>query len=197
MCGLVGYAGPPLAYHGRIDAAAAQAARRGPHSWGWAWWDGTGWRTARGSGPLPALPDAATGAVAIVGHSRLATCGSTPGDTPPVRESQPFTAGRYLVAHNGTVADPAALAGRPVVVDSEAILAAMERLSIDDITARMGPAPSALIVATADRVVLVRKPGDSLAAHPLYLLESDGARYACSRPFHPSCHLAAEGITVL
>jgi asparagine synthetase B (glutamine-hydrolysing) len=97
MCGLFGFFGqhPDM---DRLAMAAVLAARRGPDGWGVL----TDYSYERGLGRLPAT--LARGIVAerfVVGHCRLATVlGSK-----TVQDGQPIRVGRYVVAHNGTVAN--------------------------------------------------------------------------------------------
>lgn len=197
MCGLVAVRG--VTELSLLGQAARAAARRGPHSYGWAWRTGApgdDWQTSYGPGPLPEPPPQTGGCMLVVGHSRLATCGSRPGDMPPVSEAQPFIDDWLLVAHNGTVTDPDRIAGRHVDVDSQAILIALKAgQSVEEVFARIGDAPQAAIIANMTGFVVVRMPGRKRPAHPLWELDVPTGVYISSQPFHPACRLLPEGIT--
>lgn len=97
MCGLFGFSGmwPDLKL---LATAASLASKRGPDSWGLM----TDITMERGLGRLPEM--LARGIVAkrfAIGHCRLATVLGTK----TLKNSQPLIVGRYVVAHNGTVAN--------------------------------------------------------------------------------------------
>lgn len=97
MCGLFGFFGqmPDL---DRLGDAAMLAAKRGPDAWGIV----TDVYSERGLGRLPeSLARNIDARRYVIGHSRLATVlGSK-----TLRDGQPLQVGRYVVAHNGTVAN--------------------------------------------------------------------------------------------
>lgn len=181
MCGVTALVG---SVPGDVVLAAVKgAARRGPHTNGWAYLDGDGWRVERSAGRL-GLPKHA-GRVRV-GHSRLATSGRRPGDAPPVEESQPYESGRYLIAHNGTVR------AAQTPVDSLEVLRRLETGS-DPLSAFDG-SPQALIWAADGWLRAVRVPGDRLAAHPLYAAEGVAWWAVASGPL-PGGRLLGEGET--
>ena len=97
MCGLFGFfgAGPDM---DRLAMAAVLAARRGPDGWGVL----TDVSAERNLGRLPStLARGITADRFVIGHCRLATVLGTK----QVGACQPLQTGRYVVAHNGTVAN--------------------------------------------------------------------------------------------
>lgn len=125
MCGLFGFWGNRPDTE-RMALAALLASRRGPDGWGIV----TDQASNRGLGRLPQqqVRDIAAERF-VIGHCRLATVlGSK-----TVRDGQPLLVGRYLVAHNGCVANGADLSSAFGYVpatrnDSEAIGQLMCRL---------------------------------------------------------------------
>lgn len=126
MCGLFGFygRGPDP---DRLAMAGVLAARRGPDGWGVL----TDLTYERGLGRLPSM--LARGIVAdrfVMGHCRLATVlGSK-----TIHDGQPLRVGRYVVAHNGCVANADALREafgyQPVTRnDSEAIGLLLHRMA--------------------------------------------------------------------
>ncbi len=178
MCGLalvLGDAPDEVVY-----AAARWAGQRGPHEHGIATWTPDGWDVHRASGPLTALPDSGS----VVAHSRLATCGASPGDAPEVAEAQPYTTGRYLIAHNGTIPDHVVrrYIDPPPDVDSMALLLALEA-GVEP-PAVLGETPAAAAVIWSDGLgyYAYRQPGDRTQAHPLYVSAGDGWTVVTSGP---------------
>lgn len=97
MCGLFGFFGHRPDMHILADAALL-AARRGPDGWGIM----TDHCIERGLGRLPAV--LARSIVAdrfVIGHCRLATVLGSKS----IQDGQPIRVGRYVIAHNGTVAN--------------------------------------------------------------------------------------------
>lgn len=97
MCGLFGFFGngPDM---DRLAMAAVLAAKRGPDGWGIL----TDCTYERGMGRLPST--LARGIVAdrfVIGHCRLATVLGSKS----VHDGQPIRVGRYVISHNGTVAN--------------------------------------------------------------------------------------------
>lgn len=126
MCGLFGFSGPGRGDRLLLGQIAGLAGRRGPDAWG-VWADG---RRHANMGRVTAQAVAAIPAPrTLIGHARLATV----LDTKRPECCQPIRAGRWVVAHNGTVPNVQALSRRfgfslSTGVDSEAIahlLAAM------------------------------------------------------------------------
>lgn len=202
MCGVVGYCGVGADLE-VLTRAAAEAASRGPHSFGWSWWDGERWTHERGPGPLPAPPDDVAGVKVALGHSRLATTGERPGDAPDPAEGQPLEllpadgrASSILLAHNGNVP------GAETVVDSLELLERIgERRRLLDLrgaalvaTGELCPDATVALVATWSELVTVRLPGADRPPHPLHELRSPTHRYLCSRPFDPGCVMVPEGV---
>lgn len=200
MCGLVCAVGSPQPEV--VRALAARAAERGPHSYGWGFGRPTGagtsvpgweWRFDRGSGPLPAPTRAMT--EVVIGHSRLATTGSRPGDAPPSAEAQPVCIGGWVVAHNGDVPDIGALTDREVTIDTEAIALALDRgMPLDDVISALAGTPQALVVSSGPVTWAIRVPGKRRPAHPLWRVDIDGTVYLCSRPMRGGVELP-EGVT--
>ena len=125
MCGLFGFfgSGPDM---DRLAMAAVLAAKRGPDGWGIL----TDCTYERGLGRLPSV--LARGIVAerfVIGHCRLATVLGSKS----VHDGQPIRVGRFVVAHNGTVANSdelrEAFGYRPTTRnDSESIALLMHRM---------------------------------------------------------------------
>lgn len=178
MCGLVVVLGvPPM---DALALAVEGAGARGPHQHGWATRAPSGWRMTTGSGRLP-LPPTAGLPRAQVGHSRLATSTSRPGDRPSLGEAQPYTdGGQFLVAHNGTIAEP-----RHYRPDSLLLLAALiAGEPMLDVLAR-ADRPGALIWADRSaRLHAARVDGPHTAGHPLYVGEGDGWALLSSSPIN-------------
>lgn len=180
MCGIVVLAGkvPP---HIEVIAISGAAAR-GPNTHGWAFRDEQeGWTVLRYPGRLiyqtypriSGIRSISKGAL-YIGHSRLATVGSRPGDAPPLHEAQPYVSrGEFLVAHNGTVPDTVSLRqkGR---VDTEMLLAELE--AGRDPSGMLGRAgsPQAAVWATGAAVAACRMNGTDIPANPLYVLRGRG-----------------------
>lgn len=126
MCGLFGFFGnrPDVE---RLATAAVLASKRGPDGWGIL----TDYTYERGLGRLPAV--LARGIMAerfVVGHCRLATVLGSKN----IHDGQPIRVGRYVVAHNGTVANAEdlkrAFGYHPLTRnDSEAIGLLMHRMT--------------------------------------------------------------------
>ena len=184
MCGLRGYAGARAPDMGRLSSAARLAARRGPDAWGIT--TETGERRGLGR-----LRDEDVGAVSpsrvVVGHCRLATVigSKTAGNCQPLR------AGRFVVAHNGTVPNAAELVARWRMApatgnDSEVIALLLDRLdgsAADRLTAALamvdhGGHYAVAVLDTADMQVLLR--ANSI---PLWRYASqDGTYWGSVRP---------------
>jgi hypothetical protein len=199
MCGLVALVGPVPA---PVAAAAVRgASRRGPHSHGWAAYEAgsdAGWAVVRGRGPL--RPPPALGG-RLVGHSRLATNGTAPGDVPPLDESMPFIERGHLFAHNGVVYDGWWYG--PVTVDS---LAAMLRglaasteggAALQAGLEEASDGPSAAVWGDPEgRLWAARYAGRALPPQPLY--RASGAGWtAVSSGVLPNGRLVPEGVTAL
>lgn len=175
MCGLIFTSGD--APSDLVAAAVRWAGQRGPHEHGTAAFDGNAWQVQRGRGPLSAVPDGT-----VVGHSRLATMGASPGDAPSIAEAQPYTTGRFMVAHNGTIPVEVTARYAHVTVDSEALLVELERGGTPVDVLADTPAPAALLWADGSQVFAYRHPGRRLAAHPLFLADGNGWRVLSSGP---------------
>lgn len=182
MCGLIATIGvvPRALYVEGVTAAA----RRGPHSWGWAEHEGD-WKVERGKGRLSPRKDPS---LLAVGHSRLATSSSTPGDTPPAAEGQPLLRDGWVFAHNGASSSNLC-DGYPAPSDSHAIFAAILTHGMNPDFARtfrdlLGGAPHAMILAHPDRgLTAIRVDGDNVPAHPLYLQDATpGGIISSGRP---------------
>lgn len=171
MCGLWGYAGAAAPDMGRLAMAARLAARRGPDAWGIT----TETRERRGLGRLPddAVQTVAQNRV-VLGHCRL----STVLGTKTTAACQPLRAGRFVVAHNGCVANAGKLVDRfglsPATGnDSEVIAMLLDRLegqAGDRLTAALrmidhGGHYAVAVLDTADMQVLLRANGIPLWRH--------------------------------
>jgi predicted glutamine amidotransferase len=187
MCGIFAYAGTAAPDPELLALAAAEAARRGPHGYGW------GYRQPDGSlhvyrqlGPLNGDIRKITqiGAGAVIGHARLATQGAMCTDSSGL---QPVTADGHLLAHNGNIYNPGDLADPGYATDSAALAAQYA----DRRAAGLPPAGALTLtmvsaVTPASAVVILDASGVMLAWRrrlPLYLHENDNGRYLSSRPF--------------
>jgi asparagine synthetase B (glutamine-hydrolysing) len=97
MCGLFGFFGyrPDMNV---VAEAALLAARRGPDGWGVM----TDHSVERGLGRLPTpLARSIAADRFVIGHCRLATVLGSKS----IQDGQPIRVGRYVVAHNGCVAN--------------------------------------------------------------------------------------------
>lgn len=194
MCGLTLLAGPVPAEV--ADVAVMGAARRGPHSHGWAVaYDR--WDVTRGAGPLgrpPRLRADMPVADLYIGHSRLATSGASSGTVPDPNEGQPIVVDGTLVAHNGRILDPDLLDRYPATVDTGSFAAALADGEPLDRLASAADGPQAAIIATIDGSIwTARYRGGDNPAHPLYLLAGDGWLAISSGPL-PGRALLPEGI---
>lgn len=170
MCGLVALVGDVPAAVART--AVIGAARRGPHSHGWAV-DAGEWKIGRDYGPMmPA--DYPAGTAMRIGHCRLATCGSAPGDAPPLEESMPFAYAGAVLAHNGTVTDPEAhCGGRPCPVDSWAILYRAVDDGLEAAFDKASDGPHAALFAMHGQLFGIRVAVPGTPAHPLHAVRTD------------------------
>lgn len=196
MCGIVAATGPWT--RSDITSLMERAADRGPHGWGV--FTSAGRHVGLGKFSPDALPSH-FGAGALIGHTRLATCGNARDPD----ELQPLAFTGCAIAHNGTVPHPDDWAPRYAVLtanDSEILgawlLFHVEQFGLDwraalcDL-ARQLTTPYALAIWTPTDVWLMRR------THPLYTTprQQPGAlRFACSRPWVGCEHLALEDTPV-
>lgn len=195
MCGIFAYHGATCPDPGLLEAAALEAARRGPHGHGWAGRrpDGT-YTEHRQLGPLNSGLAAlrATRETAVLGHARLATFGAH-DDSGGL---QPVTLDGHAIAHNGNVYNAAQLAGGHET-DTQSLAAAYAALRAE------GTSPGSALTAVIGQasqeawaVVVLDAAGGALYAHrryhPLYQLRTPAGLYLSSRPFHGHCELLPE-----
>jgi predicted glutamine amidotransferase len=204
VCGLVAFT--PSVPRTVLYKALPRVAARGPHSYGWAWFDKDNSYTVaeQGAGPLVRIPVKSAGAPVTVGHSRLATSTDTSGSVPSPLEGQPLISERQILAHNGNSNDPSLLAhstGAPH--DSSAIFVLAQQLGIWELARPdkhflFGGSPHALILATNSRasIFVLRVPGDKIPAHPLYQTTFPGGGVlVSSTPALASSTLLEDGLT--
>jgi hypothetical protein len=153
------------------------------------------------AGSLPGRPPPPPGTI-LIGHSRLATSTSRPGDLPDPAEGQPLTSqdGCCAVAHNGAGTNAGLLkrASR-TPRDSSGLLellvaggpgALLEQEELLD------GAPHAVLLAYPGLIAAWRRPGPRRDAHPLYLLRyPDGGWLVTQRGDRHD--LLGDGLTVL
>lgn len=190
MCGLTGFVGEPPA--DVVERAVAGAARRGPHTHGWATWAGE-WGVRHGDGPL--TPSVVPG-LATVGHSRLATSGRQPGTVPSAADGQPLLLDGHVLAHNGRVTNDEILDTFPAAIDSGSLLAAIcAGELVQDLLDVASDGPHALIVGapTGDLTVARWAGRNGRPAHPLYFAGGRSWSVVSSAPL-PGGALLAEGI---
>lgn len=181
MCGLWGFSGPRHADPQRLTVAACLAAMRGPDSWGIT--TETADRTGMGrlsAQHVAALPPSRV----VVGHCRLATVLGTKHR----QACQPIRSGRFVVAHNGTVPNAAALTARfglqPETGNDTEIIAlllnAMDGPAADRLAQALdlvdhGGHYALAVLDTSDGQVLLRARG-----LPLWRHVNDGGTYWAS-----------------
>lgn len=189
MCGIFAYTGGGAPDPGILAAVAAGAGQRGPHGHGWA---GHGVTPHYRLGPLRAADTAVVTGPRVLGHARLATT-SSPADRAGL---QPIAVDGHLVAHNGTITNPADLwpgAG----TDSVALAHAYARHRA------AGVPPTAALTAvigrarhTAWAIVVLDATGE-LVAHraglPLWVTHHRTGLYLSSRPI-PDAHPLPAGV---
>lgn len=193
MCGLTAFIGEPPPE--LIGLACAGAAKRGPHSHGWATYAGE-WAVRYGAGPI--TPAVVPG-LSTIGHSRLATSGRQPGTVPDAADGQPLVLDGHVLAHNGRVTNAELLDTFPASIDSGSLLAAMVAGElVQDLLAVASHGPHALIVGapTGDLTVARHHGADDYPAHPLYLATGRGWSVVSSAPI-PNSRLIPEGVHVL
>jgi hypothetical protein len=189
MCGLIVLRGNvPMVVRG---AAVRGAGARGPHSWGAAAWRPSSqtWGRVVGAGRLMRVPVA--GDQMVVGHSRLATSTSSPGDAPDPAEGQPLVDGPLMVAHNGTLS---AAEQKPwmTVPDSLSLLEGL-RAGIspaERLTATR--APQAALWSDGRRLWAGRWDGGGVPAHPLWAIGWEDW-LAVSSGYFPGAIMLASG----
>jgi predicted glutamine amidotransferase len=201
MCGIFAYSGAAAPNPDLLTAAAAEAARRGPHGYGWGYQqpDGSPYvyrQLGTLNGDLKLIT--ALRSTAIVGHARLATQGAMCTDRSGL---QPITAGGHLLTHNGNIYNPGELAPPGFATDSAALAAryAAHR------TAGLPPAAALTqtltsAVTPASAVVVLDASGALTAWRrklPLYLHEHERGRYVSSRPFAAARLLPEETVIKL
>lgn len=174
MCGLIAHSGqvPEEDWLMTLEGAAA----RGPHSHGWAVWDGDRWTVDLRAGRI--TDHRAPRGMVRVGHSRLATSTNQHGTLPDPSEGQPLVSkdGSLMVAHNGSSVSPSllALAGDRRPRDSWALLHLLALAEGRDVAVRLEEAleddtPQALVWAYGPSLHFYRHAGRYRPAHPLYL----------------------------
>lgn len=194
MCGLYAYhrrSGPPQA--DLLAHLATLAGTRGPHAHGHA----TAGVRHVAPGPVnPASLAAVTGSV--IGHARMATA----GHYQDLRTAQPLQAGRYWVAHNGTIPGHRFHATTHAVTlqtdsDSELLAHLLPRAAslagvaslLDLLTPGL---PLALLTLDDQGVITATR-----RAHPLHVRRAPEGTYLCSIPFPGSEPLADQTVTRL
>lgn len=178
MCGLFGFVGNPDM--DIVRAIAGEAAKRGPHAWGFAFDCGT----VNGMGCLlnhMRMLDCLEGASWCIGNARMATFGAS-----DERNNQPIRVGKVTVVHNGNIYAAGEIMHRfghtpQTQSDTEALAVVLDADLPDfgffDIP--YGGAPQA---------ALWKRKGEpavhaACMGHPLYYtLDLEGCVYLCSRP---------------
>ena len=182
MCGMFGYSGDRPPDPALLHRIAGAAARRGPHSWGFAVVrHGSPARYVYPSAYPGTLPAAALGHTAIIGHFRLATT----GDYHAITQAQPLADARHAIVHNGVIPHPETYAGVDRLEtgsDSEAVLVLLRQgYTLTEIRDRL-----ALVHPTIRQAMLaLGRDGTVQAAtagHPLWVLETETGRYYGSVP---------------
>lgn len=169
---------------------AVEAARRGPHAFGWVSDRGIQRKAGNLADFALEIPEADW----LIGHARLATS----GDYRDLRNNQPIQSHGISLVHNGNVYAYREIYQQFGFVpetenDSEALIA----LYLHDpnwqqaILAVAQSSPLAAILRTPHTTYVLR------AGHPLYKAEIDHCLYVCSRPFHPGCVPVDYGVTAL
>jgi glutamine phosphoribosylpyrophosphate amidotransferase len=189
VCGLFAYTGSAAPDPALLETAAAGAATRGPHGYGWA---GHGIPARHGTGRLPAAEAATLTALRIIGHARLATMGAAHDDPAGL---QPVRAPGAWLAHNGNVYNAAQL-DATAPTDSAALAVAY---SGHRIFAGMTPAEAlkATLGVAEQRawaVLILDASGFLLSARhrlPLWRLGTSTGAYYSSRPL-PGAELIPE-----
>jgi asparagine synthetase B (glutamine-hydrolysing) len=188
MCGIFAYHGTGAPDPDLLDAAASEAARRGPHGHGWVTRFPGGELSEHRqlgelNGDLALLHDAAG---TVLGHARLATFGSWSDP----EHFQPVVTAGHAIAHNGNVYNAGDLAaGAPTDTHALAVAYAALRTAgtppgqaLAELIARVRQQAWAVVILDADGTLLAHRH-----YHPLYASQSEGGVYVSSRPFHPSC----------
>ena len=193
MCGLFAYMGTDTPDPQLLGLAAAGAATRGPHGYGWVAQDWTGRGHVRhGIGKLPADDAAQLRAPRILGHARLATMGAAHDDPDGL---QPVYSGGHWLAHNGNVYNAAKLdADAPT--DSAALATCY---SGHRLHGGLPPVPAMLAtIGQADQrawaLLILDDAGMLLASRhqlPLWWLATSTGSYYSSRPL-PGARLVSE-----
>lgn len=205
MCGIAAFAGatPDLEL---IAELGELAERRGPDGSGWAVYrDREGWAVERDhTAALSAvpLPEGAGMARLIIGHSRLATDGGADAEG----RCQPYAAGEYVVAYNGSL--PGVWPHGDTAEITRAVLAGGPRGGLTDFLEQ-----AEALDADRQAVVLgVGRPGEIGAqlwiaqrvgfygAMPLWVDRRPEGMYLCSRKFPGARELrllGADGVRCL
>ncbi len=181
------------------ENALRTQSHRHPHGWGVAWYDGPTPRVRRGL--IPAHADGAFVRAALAARSSIVIAHVRDASIGPVRRenTHPFASGRWLFAHNGTVArfrrsarvraaieaeiDPRLRATIRGDTDSERCFQLFLTLLAARVPTLRRPDLAALRAALADTVELVTRIADPGAPHPssLNVLVSDGRLLAACR----------------
>jgi asparagine synthetase B (glutamine-hydrolysing) len=190
VCGIFAFTGPDAPDPDVLAEAAAGAAQRGPHGYGWA---GTGLPAYRRPGRMDIDAVRVLRAPRIIGHARLASYGAAHDNLAGL---QPVHADGHLLAHNGNAynaaeLDPAAL------TDSAALAAVYARHR------RLGGLPPAealkTLIAEADQrawAIVILDATGVLVAHlhglPLWRYDNGTGTYLSSRPFRRAIQIPAD-----
>lgn len=196
----------------RAGNALRHQSREHPHGWGIGWWEGPRNRVVhleRGAGAAHAEQAfervaAGVSATQAIAHVRRASVGP-----PGLANAHPFRHGRWLFAHNGTVAnweraragieaevDPAFLAGVRGETDSERLFA----LFLTRLSRRRDPGdeatPAEVRAALAETVAVVAAhadPGAAVRSSTTFLVGDGNLLAACrrGRTLHVSTHKRA------
>lgn len=191
MCGLILIEGAntPIEADDALDALCASVGGRGPHAHGWHLLaeDGT-WHRTIDAGPITHFPEGEW--LVALGHSRLGTSGFGAGTT-SLCDTQPFTAGRWILAHNGTLKAHNHQSRSDTAIASQMVA---DGLPLPEAFATPDDAPQAVIAYdTVTRTPVTYRTG-SPRPHPIFWNTQPDLRILASCPFRGST-LANEGIT--
>jgi glutamine phosphoribosylpyrophosphate amidotransferase len=134
MCGIFAFAGGGAPHPELLALAATQAARRGPHSHGWAALERTVMTTHHELGPIGDCTSCKADGLRdrweprILGHSRLATFGApdnADGTQPILRDSRNVPENRlpHAIAHNGNAYNAADIDSKLAKTSDTVVLA--------------------------------------------------------------------------
>jgi glutamine phosphoribosylpyrophosphate amidotransferase len=201
MCGIFAFTGPSSPDPVLLGEAAGEAARRGPHGYGWAYpvpfsRPFVYRRLGALNGDLAKIT--ALTATAVIGHARLATQGAMCTDPAGL---QPVEADGHLLAHNGNVYNPQELAGPGYATDSAALAEQYAALRYgglppdDALAAAFGkaatPASAVAVLDSSGVLIAVRR------RLPLWMYQDETGCYLSSRPFSSAVMLPEETIVTL